>query len=489
MNETTRIEEESETPNNSLPLFAVTDEQRLALSHGNRRTLASVRVSPVGYLLVACFLTFAAFALFHAEKDISALALLCFTWLIISIFAFADRIKFDGRILYRSGIVAFLNKRLKGRALELKIEAIERVETNAVRTLRRGGRVRYRYRSEVAGDGQRFVFASGGKQYRQMARSLFGLIGDDKVDARTAELRDYLVDKKTLNDALGALHVAPESVLEGAIEDTAHSGKSIALQRRRAVTNENASTCDLERSYKLRRAGNELRVAGRLREAAEAFRRALLVNPRDAHLIYEWARLLRSQSSAKRDARLVNRSRAGLCLAARRSANDAGLLARIGESFLEAGDIRRAALAFRRALDGDTHVYRAELGLADIALRTGRLAHVVHHYGGAARVAKDLAAKSFAAREADYYARLNSDDGYLAIELRRINWLQNLQQARRLAARVTLTGIGLAVVGASLDEDIRVIGWSLASVALVVWACVIIAKTFFTHRREARHAE
>jgi len=489
MNETTRIEEKSDAPADGLPSFAATEEH-LAAPRGKQHTFASVRVSPGGYLLVACVFTFVAFVLIQAGRDAAALLLLVCCWLIIPIFACLDRIKFDGRILFRSGLVAFIYKRLKGHALELKVCDIERIETNAVRTLRRGGRVRYRYRSEASGNNLRFVFASGGKQYRRIAHSLFSLVGDDKLDARTAELRDYLVDQKTLNAAHSALRVAPDEVLESAVEGFAHTGKNAAPQRRRIDANENVSPTDLERGRLLHRAGNELRVAGRLREAAEAFRRALLVDSHDASLIYEWARLLRSQASAKRDARLSSRSRAGLWLAAQRSGNDAALLSRIGESFLEAGDTRRATQVFRRALQNeDSRVYRAELGLADIALRTGKLAHVVHHFGGAARAAKDCAAHRFALREADYYARLNSDDTYLALELRRINWLQNLHQSRRIAARVTFTGISLAIIGAFVDESIRVIGWSLASSALLAWLCAIFAEKFFTHRREARHAE
>ena len=97
---------------------------------------------------------------------------------------------------------------------------------------------------------------------------------------------------------------------------------------------------DLERAHLLRRLGNELRVAGRLREAGEAFRRALNVTPRGAWLIYDFARLLRSQASAQADARLLLRARAALRLASIRADDDLVLLPLIGESFLECGDAR-----------------------------------------------------------------------------------------------------------------------------------------------------
>jgi tetratricopeptide (TPR) repeat protein len=457
--------------------------------HIEKEKSASIRISPGGYLLTAGVLTFIAFVFLQAGKDFAGLLILLCAWLFIPVLAFTERLRFDGRVLIRQGFIAFIHRLSKGRPLELAINDIERIETSALRTLRRGGRVRYRYRSEVSGNSLRFVFASGGKNYRRFARELFSLVNEDKVDARTTELRDYLVDANSLRTTLGLLHVAPASVLDSATQDYTLKGKNKLRQRRAASSSETISIDELERGKMLRRAGNELRTAGRLREAAEAFRRAMLAMPRDAGLIYETARLLRSQASMMNDARLLQRARAGLWLAAQRSKSDAGLLSRIGESFIETGDYRRAERSFQRALALNPNAYRAELGLADVALRSGKLAHVVHHYNGAARVAKDRATTRFAAREADYYAQLNSDDGYLAIELRRIGWLQNLHYTRRVAARVTFTGIVIALIGAILDDSLRVVGWSLASSSILAWSCAAIAEKFFTRRRQARPAE
>ena len=52
-----------------------------------------------------------------------------------------------------------------------------------------------------------------------------------------------------------------------------------------------------DRAAPLREAANELRMAGRLRESAEAFRRALHISG-SAGTIYEYGRLLRSQAAA-----------------------------------------------------------------------------------------------------------------------------------------------------------------------------------------------
>jgi len=43
----------------------------------------------------------------------------------------------------------------------VKVEDIERVDVATLRTLRRGGSVRYRYRIEIAGRERVFAFASG----------------------------------------------------------------------------------------------------------------------------------------------------------------------------------------------------------------------------------------------------------------------------------------------------------------------------------------
>jgi hypothetical protein len=129
------------------------------------------------------------------------------------------------------------------------------------------------------------------------------------------------------------------------------------------------------------------------------------------------------------------------------------------------------------------------MGLAEVALRNGKLAHVIHHYAAAARIAPDGALARFARREADYYSLLNDDDDYLAAELRRIGWLQNALHARRVAARVTLASILLALVGASVDEAVSSVGWSFASSSIVVWVGLTVANKFLIQRRKARPAE
>ena len=457
--------------------------ERIAPPAGRAR-LASVRVSPGGYLAASCIFNFAALLFLRAQFDIAVMVTIALGWIVMPLLAFTDRISFDGQTLSRKGLIPLCLRFIKGRALTLSVENIERVETSAVRTLRHKGRVRYRYRSEVSGKGGRFIFASGGESYRRMVRTLFPLLGYDKVDARSSELRDYLTDAHTLRLNLELLRIAPPAVLESATDELELSSKKSGKQRH--ALRPAPSVMDVERGRLLRVAANELRASGRLREAAEAFRRALLVIPRDGWLMYEFARFLRSQGGATHEARLLVRARACLRLAARRAGDDAPLLSRIGESFLEYGELTLAARSFRQALEINPQSFRAEIGLAEIALRSGKLAHVVHHYDAASRVAPDEALERLARRESDYYSRLNNDDDYLAAELRRINWLQYLQRARRLAARMAISSILLALIGPSFDESLEDIGWALASSSLIAWLAVALIFRHLSPRSKVR---
>jgi tetratricopeptide (TPR) repeat protein len=474
----------NESGPSAIPGAVVDAAQERIAPPARRLRLASVRVSPGNYLAASCLLTFIATLLLRAQYDVAALVTVAFAWVVTPLLAFTDRISFDGHVLARRGLIPLLIRFTRGRALSLGIEEVERVETSAVRTLRRNGRVRYRYRSEVSGRGGSFVFASGGSAYRQMVRTLFPLLGYDKVDARSSELRDYLTDSRTLKLNLELLRIAPAVVLESATSDLEHNAKKeIRHQRAEGAT---ATPIDVERGRLLRLAANELRAAGRLRESAEAFRRALLVIPHDGWLIYEFARFLRSQAGTSHDSRLLQRSRACLRLAARRASDDAPLFSRIGESFYEYGELSQAARAFGRALELNPRAFRAEIGLAEVALRNGKLAHVIHHYDAAARIAPDEALARHARREADYYALLNNDDDYLTAELRRIGWLQHLHRARRLAARMTLASVLLALTGPSFDESIESIGWSLASSSLIAWLGVALISRYLAPRRKPR---
>src|SRR5258708_9919039 len=112
-------------------------------------------------------------------------------------------------------------------------------------------------------------------------------------------------------------------------------------------------------------------------------------------------------------------------------------------------------------MDLDENAYRAQLGLAEVALTDGKLAHVIHHYNDAVRIAPDKATGSLARREADYYSRLNSDEDYLAAELRRMNWLEVANRVQRLTARVSFAAMLVALLGSSVDQLVAALASSL----------------------------
>jgi len=313
------------------------------------------------------------------------------------------------------------------------------------------------------------VIVSGGRDYRKLVRELFPLIHESKLDNRSRDLRDYLNDPNFLNRKTQLSQLAPSDLLDVTKSDFKLGRKLPANVPQVAATAE-----ELERARLLRRLGNELRVSGRLREAGEAFRRALNVRPHGAWLIYDFARLLRSQASAQSDARLLSRARAALRLASIRAENDVVLLPLIGESFLECGDARHARRALEKAVEIDNGNFKARVGLADIALREGKLAHVIHHYQEAARVSSEQSLARYARSESDYYMQLNNDDDYLAAELRRINWLQSITRIRRLALRVTNASVLMALIGGFVDPMAGSLGWSLASSALIVWLLTLL---------------
>src|ERR1043165_4631944 len=302
---------------NSLPVLAEVQEERERTRP--QSTIASVRVSPGPYLALAGVMSFAAALLLRAGYDLATIILLATAWLIVPVFALSDRIAFDGSSLRRHGPLASFLDLVFGYRKQLAINDFETVETQAVRTLRRGGRVRYRYRTQITGKGKEFVLVSGGRDYRKLVRELFPLIHESKLDNRSRDLRDYLNDPRFLNRKTQLSQLASSDLLDVTRSDFKLGRK---LTRHPAVPDTPPTREEVERALLLRRLGNELRVSGRLREAGEAFRRALNVRPHGAWLIYDFARLLRSQASAQSDARLLSRARAALRLARMRAKSD-----------------------------------------------------------------------------------------------------------------------------------------------------------------------
>jgi hypothetical protein len=434
-------------------------------------------MSPAGYLAIGAIMTFVALVCLRTQRDLLALMLVSGTWTLVPILVFTDRLSFDGATLKRSGFGALPWRIFQPRPLRIAVAEIEKIEVTSLRTLRRGGNVRYRYRVEISGGDAAVSFASGGRQFRRMVQALLPQIAEPKLDARACELRDHIVDARTARAEATRLGIAPALVLENAADA---AEKRIEKHRRENI--HVTSEQELERAILLRRTANDLRMIGCLQQSAEAFRRALLITPRNPWMIYEYARLLKSQASAFGDARLLGRACAALKLAALRGRHDARLLERVGESFLEYCDPARAAKIFRQALEVDENSYRSQLGLAEVALGDGKLAHVIHHYNDAVRCAPDKATARLAGRESDYYSRLNSDEDYLAAELRRMNWLEGAGRIQRLTARVSFLALLMALVGSSIDQVVAGLGWALASSSIIAWSGSLITRKFLSSR-------
>src|SRR5439155_25737943 len=136
-----------------------------------------------------------------------ALVLIPGTWTIVPLLMFTNRLSFDGYTISRTGLAALIIRLMGGRVQTIAVDEVERVEVATLRTLRRGGKVRYRYRVEIAGKGASFVLASGGQEFRRIVRLLLPLIGDFKMDARAGELRDHLAEAKAVRAEAAKLGV------------------------------------------------------------------------------------------------------------------------------------------------------------------------------------------------------------------------------------------------------------------------------------------
>jgi tetratricopeptide (TPR) repeat protein len=445
--------------------------------------IEQVRVSPGGYFAALFLFSLLAGFLSYFELNVVSLILIGAAWLVFPVLAWFDRITFDGEALRRTGILPRLSGKIFNQPQKLKISDIEQIETQAVRALQSGGRVFYRYRTEVRGAGLIFDFASGGKSFRRMVRRLFPLIPEDKLDARSLELRDFLTDPKETGTRAEALQLPSTETAENALK-TVRKNDRMRRLKRDLWQHEDRQAEAANQALQLRQVANELRLSGNLAQSLEAFRRALFVKPNDGWLLLEFARALHSYASASRQAKLMRRAFAALRLAALVSSDNAKLLARIGESYFQFGETKRAEKAFRRALELDAENFRAYCGLAETALNEGKLAHVVHHYQAAARTAHDEAGKAWARNEADYFSLLNNNEDYMEAEFTRISWLHNTERGSRICLRLTILGLGVVLLGVFLDDTITQLGLAIAAGTALFWLILSLAGKLLQTRCE-----
>lgn len=436
----------------------------------------SIRVSPNSY--VAAFLvgTFFSGFLIYLELDIYGFALFLLSWVAVPFLAFSDRIVFDGKRLMRTGLLPRICAAFNGSRRRLRISDIEQVDTQSIRALRRGGNIYYRYRTAIRGRSVSIVLVSGGEDYRSMISSILPLLSENVLDNRSIELRDHLIDPKEVKMKAAFARIPEADVLA----DT-FSRKSTGLSDQSADDTDHEDTANEKAEY-LRCLGNELRVIGRLHQALESFRRALVLSPRNARIIFDFARCLHSFAGAERDPRLGLRSIAALRLAEKRAENDCDLLARLGETYFQLGEWRRAGIAFQRSLEVAGN-FLAARGMAEIALRDGKLAHVIHQFDEANRYAESPALRRYSRTEADYFTRLNNDDEYMEIEVGRVNLLESLENAKRTVIKIAYFGFLPLMFGLLVEDSLFAdIGWAVIAVSLLIWVGLTMSARFLSDR-------
>ena len=454
-------------------------EVRPPFRHARR---ASIRVAINGYataLVPALF--FAAFAV-YLEWDTAAAALMFFG-AAMPVFAFFDRIVVEDGGIRRSGILPRMWNTFRGRPMAIGFSDVEQVETQALRALRRGGQIFYRYRTTVVGGGARFVFSSGGRRYRAMVGMILPSMPESALDNRSIEIRDYLADPLDVLLRADIARIPGPEVLE----DTLLSEEGDLARPAHVIADDEVPSATAEKALQLRRLANELRVSGYLLQALEAFRRAAVAAPKNAWILFEAARCLHSLGSANKDKRLQKKANALLRLAEMRANGDRELLSRVGECYFQFGEWSRARNAFQNAADTIEENFRALRGLAEIALREGKLAHVILHFRAASRIAETEALRRWSVSEAEYFSLLNGDESYLRKEIRRINRLDDMAQAKTKAFRIGFIGIPPLAFGFYFDDQmVAQIGWAVSGCGLLFWAGLQVGLNVLSSRKKGK---
>ena len=420
----------------------------------------SIRVSPHSYFIALLLGSFFSAFLFYLEFYLAAALLFICAWIVVPFLAMNDHLVFDGRCLTRAGILPTLWSRVNGTRRRLKLNDIEQVETQALRTIKRGGNVYYRYRTAIRGRGLEFAFASGGDEYRQMIRALLPLVSDNVLDNRSIELRDHLKDPKETLMKAEFEHIPSAEFLRSEFGRASAASRAVAPRK----------DFDQERAVYLTDLGNELRINGFLPQAAEAFRRALVIDPKNGAIIFGLARCLSSMAGTERDPKLRRRAVAAFRLAQRDPRIAGETLIRIGESLFQADEPALAEKVFRRVQDEFGGGFRAARGLAEIALRESKLAYVIHHFSTANRISETPALRRWTRGEVDYFSNLNNDDEYLEMEIGRVEMLESLDSLKRSSLRIALFGFPAIMIGLLVDDTlIANIGWSISAIALIIW--------------------
>lgn len=440
-------------------------------------TPITIRVSPHSYFTALLLGTFFSALLFYLEKDVAGFSLFGLSWIFLPFFALSDRIVFDGKSLTRTGMIPRAWAWFNSSRRRLKLSDIEQVETHAVRAMKRGGNVHYRYRTVVRGNGLSVTIASGGEDFRRMIKGILPRLADNVMDVRSIELREHLAKPKETLMRAQSSRIPSAEVLESTFK-TSGSSKI----KNRAVRGDSVPG-DEEKAEDLQSLANELRLSGYLRQALEAFRRALILRPLDARLLFEFARCLHSFAGVEHDTRLERKAIAALRLSERRAAGDSDLLARLGECYFQIGEWRRAGNVFHNVIDKVGENFRAARGLAEMALREGKIAHVIHHFSTANRLAETPALRRWTKGETEYFSRLNADDEYMELEIGRVDLLETFESSQKTALRIASLAFPAVIGGLLLEDDlIANIGWAVTTISLLIWTGMIVSVRLLSQR-------
>jgi tetratricopeptide (TPR) repeat protein len=440
-----------------------------------KRQAVFVRTPASGYLSVSFVISFFSSLLAYLEYAGFAAPLLFIAWGAIPLLWFTDKITFDGRRLRRTGLVPYLVARATGARDRLKVSDIERVETVVFHGIKRGRNVYFTYRTVVVGKNLRFVFSSRNRGFGELIKALLPRIDEDCLDNSSIDLRDYFAEKRESRMRARQSDIPSSDVLDGSFRD-------IHLESH-VDTSESDDRSNIEKANQLRRLANELRLSGLLLQALEAFRRAAILRPRDAKLLFEFAECIRAVAGTESDGKLERKARAMMRLAERHAGNDSRLLSRIGESYFQVGDWRRAGIVFKRVIDAVGENFRTLRGQAELALREGKLAHVIHNFAAAEQLAATSSLRRWTQAEVDYFSHLNEDEEYLELEISRVNLLDTLDRTKRSSFRVNMIGFIAIALGLGLGDDlITDIGWAVSGISVLVWAVAMIMTRMLSPR-------
>ncbi len=442
----------------------------------------AVRVAPGNYLVALLFTSFLSAFLLYVQADSWAGLLLVFAWTVLPYLAFTDRIVFDGRRIRRTGLIPKLWAAATATRDRIKINDVETVHTHLVRTIKRGANLIYTYRTTIYGKGKSFTVHSNRSAYGTFIERVLPILKEDLLDRRSIELRDHFAERSEIRERARAAKIPPAEILED------------SLGGRKATTSAyggNAAEAEnAERAAYLHDLGNQLRISGLLPQSVEAFRRAARLMPRNPRLLLDFALCLKSYASARKDGRVERRARALIRLAERRAGDDTHLLSQIGESYFQFGDWDRSAAVFRRIADRTGRQFRTLMGLAEISLHEGKIAHVIHNFTAAFESAATPALKRWTRQELDYFSRLNDDEEYMELEISRLNLLDSMDSVKRSALRIAIVGFPAIAIGLLIEDSLVTdIGWAVSLFSFTIWAAMILGINMLSARIPYDHTD